>query len=419
MPMPPTPTSVCRMRKRCAEDRFGISAEAAPVLPPQLGGAGAAAAPRFRLPTPTATAAGSSGAGRGTSPAAAQVARALPLLRKMGLPLAVLCGSFVGLPGLCFIGFYNIFGGDDVDLEPNVAGTAAAAATAAPAAVQPVTAPSPLLATPLSPLFQAQARPDVQILELQRDLRRQDAERTAAEQATASRLSTLESSVSALASAAPAGVSGSFGYSLFGSRGSSDGAEDGSSALAGLGTDWAAWSADASIDHAHTSSGLGRGYLGKVARMLASQLPQFRALTDGISHPPEVVLAADSAPPSRCFTMGGSAGGAVAITFARSVRLTHVAIERLPSWTSTPAGTMPRRFEVRTRSPTSSSYAASLGTFEYEASGPRVQVFRLSQSDGNAQPVFAEALRFSFSSNWGEDRTAVCRLRAFGHASPP
>jgi len=192
-------------------------------------------------------------------------------------------------------------------------------------------------------------------------------------------------------------------------------AAGGAGDVAGLGFDWAAWSAGAEIDAGHTSAGIGRGLVGRTARALATLLPHHRARVAWVSHPAEVVLAADSAPPSRCFTFQGN--GTLAVRLARGVLPTHVVVEQPPAVATERPRAAPRHVEVRVwpveeddaSSALPGPYGTRAGAFEYALLGPRAQVFAL-----DAGLPLARAVQFVFGGSWGEDHTSVCRLRVLG-----
>lgn len=150
-----------------------------------------------------------------------------------------------------------------------------------------------------------------------------------------------------------------------------------------------------------------------MTRLLLFVNPSFRQTVGPASHPPEVVLAADAAPPSRCFKFEGS--GNVAIRFSRPVRIAHVALEKPPPEALLAPKSMPRRFSVFAwrASEGSRPYGELVGEFQYELEGPRNQVFTLGSASSEKMHL-AQALKFVLHDNWGEDFTSVCRLRAFG-----
>jgi len=178
-----------------------------------------------------------------------------------------------------------------------------------------------------------------------------------------------------------------------------------------LGIDWAAWTAGAEIDHSHTSAGLGRNPAGRLMRAITGRFaPQWRSFASNVSQPPEVVLAADSSPPSRCFSFSGN--GTLAIRLSRGVHLTHVVVEQLPVWAMTHAKATPRFFEVRATpsSVPADQYSVALGKFEYALDGKRAQAFALEHGTHKRW----QAIQLLFFGNWGDDHTAVCRIRAMG-----
>lgn len=181
---------------------------------------------------------------------------------------------------------------------------------------------------------------------------------------------------------------------------------------ANYGADFAAHAAGGSIDHAHTSES-GRGVLGRLKRLIVLVRPGLRETMGPVLHPPEVALAADSSPPSRCFVLQD--GGSVAIRLGKSVRPTHVALEKPPPDALLAPKSMPRRFEVYVwrASEGARPYGELVGKFQYELDGPRTQFFDF----GSTLPEkvrLVRGVKFVFLGNWGEDFTSVCRLRVFG-----
>eukprot|EP00927_Polykrikos_kofoidii_P018288 TRINITY_DN18455_c0_g1_i1.p1 TRINITY_DN18455_c0_g1~~TRINITY_DN18455_c0_g1_i1.p1 ORF type:complete len:468 (+),score=87.92 TRINITY_DN18455_c0_g1_i1:39-1406(+) len=338
-----------------------------------------------------------------------------PWLRSFALPFALLCGALAGIIPLCAVAFFQLLGDSDT---PAPAPLPQAPPGVPPQQVgwgsqwggwlsmsQPFGAGSGLAGN-TGQLMVGDAS-DGQLLgaveALRNDMHRQVASQKAVEASIASRMQRLEASVSSAASVAAASAS-----SLFGRRST----EEDRSSLDGLGVDWLAWSAGAEIDASYTSPGIGRGIVGRAARVAASVLPRYRASLGNVSHPPEVVLAADAAPPARCFTFRGV--GTIAVRLRGTAVLTHIAVENVPAWASVKPRAAPRHFEVRVRTPgapSGSGFGAPLGAFEYVLDGGRVQVFSLGGAG-----VAAEAVQFTFTGNWGEDFTAVCRLRALGPA---
>lgn len=176
--------------------------------------------------------------------------------------------------------------------------------------------------------------------------------------------------------------------------------------IASLGVDWAARTSGATIDHGSTSPALGLGLSGSMSRAVAAALPRYKSHVGMVSHGPEEVLAADAAPPSRCFAFEGN--GTVAVRLLRPLAPTRVVVERLADpWAQAPLSS-PRDVEVLAKLEGASSYSESLGAFEYLLEGPSAQVFFLQV---HSRPV--RALLFRFGSNWGAAHTSVCRLRIF------
>lgn len=334
------------------------------------------------------------------SPSLPWSARLPPWLRSFGVLFAVLCAAGLGI--IPFLGAAVIAFLAD---EPSAPPAQPSVQTALP---QPVVLQAPA-APPVLPASGGEAGSAAVLgaLEtLRRDLQAQELARQTSEVATGERVRRLEEAVAK--TAASGAVAGPVVQVV------SEGANEGGDATSGLGVDWAAWSAGAEIDYAHTSAGLGRGALGRAARAAAALLPRYRAYLGNVSHPPEVVLASESGPPSRCFAFGTN--GSVAVRFPKPVRPLHVAVERRPDWATLQRRAAPRRFEVRAWSaaPDAEPYSASLGAFEYALDGPRAQVFALQGLDAVEGGV--QAVQFVFLSNWGEDYTSVCRLRVLGKA---
>lgn len=176
--------------------------------------------------------------------------------------------------------------------------------------------------------------------------------------------------------------------------------------LASLGVDWAARTSGASIDHANTSPALGLDVSGSISRAIAAVMPRYKSHVGMVSHAPEVALAVDAAPPSRCFAFHGN--GTLAVQLSRAMAPTHAVVERLvSSWAQEPL-TAPKHVEVMARLEGAALYVESLGTFEYLLDGPQAQVFSLQ---GPSRPV--RALMFRFGANWGADHTSICRVRIF------
>ncbi|CAE8643748.1 unnamed protein product, partial [Polarella glacialis] len=218
------------------------------------------------------------------------------------------------------------------------------------------------------------------------------------------------------ASAASAAAASAAAASAIGGQGAPP-SETFDLATAGLGVDWASWGMGAEIDHGHTSPGLGRSLLGCASRAVTSLLPSQRTLFGFVSHPPEAVLAWDSAPPSRCYSIEGN--GAVAIRFLKPVRAGHVVLEQLPSWATAKPLAAPRSFEVLAwpADGVEESYSVKLGSFEYQLDGLRAQVFPLINDSGSVFSGNVKGIKFSFGQNWGEEGlTMVCRLRVL---APP
>jgi len=151
--------------------------------------------------------------------------------------------------------------------------------------------------------------------------------------------------------------------------------------LLGLGVDWAAWTAGAEIDHSATSRGLGRepsaaGFAARTARVVAAAFPRYRSFVGKLSPPPEVVLAADSAPPSRCFIFEGQ--GVLTVRLAQPHSLNHIVLERMASWAMLHPQSTPRHFQVHVQNESSSETLQSIpadSPFEYVLAGPRVRHF--------------------------------------------
>lgn len=183
--------------------------------------------------------------------------------------------------------------------------------------------------------------------------------------------------------------------------------------LEGLGVDWAARFTGAEIDHGYTSPGLGRDVVGCAVRAVAALVPRYRAYAGNVSHPPEVALAADHAPPIRCFYFGGK--GTVAVRLLRATSPGHVAIEQPPSSSMVHPRAAPRSFKVYgwSTSEGAEPYSLLLGSFEYLIEGPRIQVFQLRA----VPPGGLRGVQFAFGGNWGEDFTTACRLRVLGPAA--
>mmetsp|Transcript_35362 Transcript_35362/g.75376 ORF Transcript_35362/g.75376 Transcript_35362/m.75376 type:complete len:424 (+) Transcript_35362:99-1370(+) len=198
------------------------------------------------------------------------------------------------------------------------------------------------------------------------------------------------------------------------------------------GVDWAAWSAGADIDHSATSWGLGRdaspsGLLHRATRVMATVLPQYRAHIGPVSHPPSVVLAADAAPPSRCFRFEGS--GSIAIRLLHPRKLTHLVLERLLDWADLEPEASPRFFSAAAEladvgrgdlttgdDVAEDAYRHSLGDFEYALHGGRAQAFALPPSTSGTRLI--RGVKLTFHRNWGGSFTSLCRVRLLGpHAA--
>jgi len=258
---------------------------------------------------------------------------------------------------------------------------------------------------------------------LWKELQRQEASRSSLDAAIAERMQRLEQaaktspdaalalSAAEKAVAAASAAEASAASAAAAASGSGAGQGD---ATVGLGVDWAAWGAGAFIDHGHSSGALGRHFTGRLGRLAASFLPQYRELF-AAPHPPEVLLAWDSAPPSRCHSMV-AAGGTVAIRFPQAVRASHVVIEQTPLWASSwPSRASPRHFQVQAwPADVEIPYSVELGAFEYQLHGQRLQVFALTDTNGKAVSGRVQGIRFIFDDNWGEASLTVCRLRVFG-----
>ncbi|CAK8999829.1 SUN domain-containing protein 5 (Sad1 and UNC84 domain-containing protein 5) (Sperm-associated antigen 4-like protein) (Testis and spermatogenesis-related gene 4 protein) [Durusdinium trenchii] len=177
-----------------------------------------------------------------------------------------------------------------------------------------------------------------------------------------------------------------------------------------LGVDWAAWKAGAEIDHSHTTLGLHRNFWSRVARVMTSFAPHWRMWLRA-SHPPEVVLAWETGPPSKCFAFEGQSAK-VSILFWRPVHPSHVAIEQSPSWALDPRAS-PRNLEVYAW-PTGidEPYSVKIDEFEFHGGS---QVFDLTNQMGPTGLV--RGLQVRIQRNWGEDHTLLCRLRVFGNQS--
>lgn len=183
----------------------------------------------------------------------------------------------------------------------------------------------------------------------------------------------------------------------------------GNDVVSTLGFDWAAWPAGARVEATLTSQGLGRGMLGRMVRAVSTLLPNYFAQCNNVSYPAEVVLAADSVPPSKCFTFRGD-DGSIAIRFVRAIQPAHVVVEQMPIWATPHIHAAPRHFEVLAwgmeTDSSSQALSVSLGKFEFMLQGPRAQVFRV-----NSPMEAVRVLQFKFGANWGEDYTSICRLR--------
>lgn len=303
-------------------------------------------------------------------------------LRNFGGPFAVLCASMASIVPLLGIACLALFWGDDTKVAPVTLDTSSRAVTA----VGTGNAAAEFgLSDAISSLRQ----------ELGNQLQKQESARLSTEASVMTRLGRLESGLS------------SSGRS-WGGRASANAVD----ATDGLGVDWASWSGGAEIDHGYTSTGVGRGLTGRAARALSKLAPRWRTSVANVSPPPEVVLAADSAPPSTCFVMA-NAPGKLAIRLPRPVYATHVAVERLPSWAEERPEASPRSFEVRAWLDDVGSlpYAAVVGVFEYKLAGPRSQAFELKMKS-----KAIKAVQFVFDGSWGDDHISVCRLRIFGAA---
>lgn len=249
---------------------------------------------------------------------------------------------------------------------------------------------------------------------LQQTLRQQEIARQASDATITERMRRLEDTlvahVAAVSTAAlPAGPARAVPQFLL------PVSPDGGDQIAGLGIDWAAWGAGAEIDHGSTSWGLGRkpsasGLMGRAARLVAAVLPRYRAYAGNVSHPAEVVLAADSAPPSKCFSFWGN--GTVAIRLLQPRRASHVVLEQMPAWATLLPQAAPRHFQVKAwEEGEAEPYRTTLGSFEYALAGPRAQAFALSAASRRAR-----GFQFSFQGSWGAEHTSVCRLRVLGPA---
>lgn len=187
-----------------------------------------------------------------------------------------------------------------------------------------------------------------------------------------------------------------------------------SDAIAGLGVDWAAWSAGADIDRSQSSGGLGRSLLGRLGRVLATLVPVTRTFLGAASHSPEVVLTWETGLPSRCFELD-LPRGSLAIRFSRDIRPSHVVLEQSPLWATTLPRAAPREFHVDVW-PSEGDlepYAITVGSYEYQLTGPRSQVFAVNGTAGSVLS-HVRGLRIRVESNWGEDHTLLCRVRVFG-----
>uniref|UniRef100_A0A7S4RKT5 SUN domain-containing protein n=1 Tax=Alexandrium monilatum TaxID=311494 RepID=A0A7S4RKT5_9DINO len=318
-----------------------------------------------------------------------------PWLRSFGGGCAVLCAALLGI--IPFLGT-----GVVAFLLDAYSGQSAPAMQAAPPQHVVLQAPAAPAVLPVAGGEVAGAAVLTALDGLRRDLQAQEHARKASETATGERVRRIEA---ALASGAGSGAAA--GPLL---QAAPESTSEGGDVTSGLGVDWAAWSAGAEIDQAHTSAGLGRDAVGRAARVAAALLPRYRGFAGNVSHPPEVVLASESGPPSRCFTFGPN--GSVAIRFPRAVQPLHVALEQRPAWATLRPRAAPRRFEVHVcpAGTEDEQYSVRLGAFEYALEGPRAQAFALEL------PATAQAVKFVFLSNWGEDHTSVCRLRVLGEA---
>jgi len=339
-----------------------------------------------RSPCHMAVSCRNSGACAPTQPRAKLHRSPLPTrVRICGGPLAILCSTCVNIP-LLLLNVFGLWSSQGISGSVNQ-----------------------------SPVAQYQSRADTHVMgsilgtleALRVDLRRQETRMAASDAAMGSRVARLES----------AQMQGSSGGALPMQALATDIQQTDSCAnpVECPGIDWAAFSAGGEIDRAFTSSGLGRSPAGRISRGVAWLLPRFRAYIGNVSHPPEVALASDSAPPSKCFCFEGTQG-TIAVRLLRAVRITHVVIEQRPQWATVLPRAAPRSFQVHGMPAENSvnevsSYTLSLGEFEYQMDGPRTQVFLLSVSAMHQQ---VQAVKFTFLQNWGEDHTSVCRVRVLG-----
>lgn len=307
--------------------------------------------------------------------------------RGFGSQFALLCAALAGIMPLVAFAFLAYFS-DDTGTSQNAAAVPTPAAHSFPIMPAYSYAEGSLHSRP----------PDMERLlanfeDFRLELRRQQESLVLAQTAASSRLGRLESMSSSQKTVTSPDLA-------------TLSAE--SSPLLGLGVDWAALWAGAEIDEHYTSPGLGRDVLGRTARVLSWMLPRYRTSFGNVSHPPAVALATDHGPPSKCFTLGAN-GGSVAVRFLIAVEASHVALEGLPPWAVFYPKTTPRRVEVRGWiADDPEPYSAVLADFEYQLTGPRIQIFDLKPAGK------LRAVQFRFAENWGGDFISVCRVRVLG-----
>ncbi|CAE7653390.1 denD, partial [Symbiodinium sp. CCMP2456] len=236
-------------------------------------------------------------------------------LRRLNLPIAAFCAAVTGMVPL---GLMALLLFSDV--------------AEGPPAVSVPTASQTLDSSFAGAAQLAELRLSMETL--RQEMRRQDP-------AVASRLSMLEEAIAGDAGAASSSVASAAAdaarkssaearaaaeraAALAAAVGERSGTSDPTAdAIAGLGVDWAAWSAGADIDRSQSSGGLGRSLLGRLGRVLATLVPVTRTFLGAASHSPEVVLTWETGPPSRCFALD-LPRGSLAIRFSRDIRPSHV-----------------------------------------------------------------------------------------------
>lgn len=299
-----------------------------------------------------------------------------PWFRSFGLPFAVCCAAIAGIVPLFGVGLVALLSGDGGSPAP---------------AIHAV--PIPSIAPPV--LHSDASSTDVLVAldSLRRDMQQREGARQAYDEAVVARVRRLET---AAVAHSPSSKRGAMGWSA-----------QATDPTAGLGVDWASWTAGAEIDYGYTSTGLGRSILGRASRLVTSLLPRYRVYAGNVSHPPDVVLAADFAPPTKCFAFQGE--GTIAIRFPRVVSPTHIVMEQRPSLATLHPEAAPRHFEVRAwlAQPGAEPYSESLGTFEFKLGDAPAQAFPVQ----SARDSSVKAVQFVFRENWGQDYTSVCRLR--------